>query len=163
MAHESFENDEVAELVNDSVRRDQGGPRGTNRSRKPYTLTATQELTGQCGWPMNGLATPDGVPSTPAPTTAPTSFECVRAIGKRWQDQRDDVVAQGDAIVEAGGRAQGAAMRARPGRSNADLLDAAAAQWPRIRPDVRRIRTCPPKFRAPGDASCCDANQRTGT
>ena len=61
MAHESFENDEVAELVNDhfvAIKVD--------REERPdidaVYMTATQAMTGQGGWPMTVFATPDGKP-----------------------------------------------------------------------------------------------------
>src|SRR5690349_14176622 len=61
MAHESFEDEQVAGLMNDgfvSIKVD--------REERPDVdavyMTATQAMTGQGGWPMTVFATPDGQP-----------------------------------------------------------------------------------------------------
>jgi uncharacterized protein len=127
MAHESFEDSEVADLVNARMVAIK-----VDREERPDVdavyMTATQAMTGQGGWPMTVFATPDGVPfyaGTYYPR--PTFIRLVQAIENAWRDQRTDVVEQGVAIVEAVGRAQGGAIEPVPGSITAELLDAAAA------------------------------------
>ncbi|MET0426340.1 MAG: thioredoxin domain-containing protein, partial [Actinoplanes sp.] len=61
MAHESFESDEIAKLMNDGFVAIK-----VDREERPDVdavyMTATQAMTGQGGWPMTVFATPDGVP-----------------------------------------------------------------------------------------------------
>ena len=61
MAHESFENEAVGHLVNQSF-----VPIKVDREERPDVdavyMTATQAMTGQGGWPMTVFATPDGEP-----------------------------------------------------------------------------------------------------
>jgi uncharacterized protein YyaL (SSP411 family) len=127
MAHESFEDAEVAELVNARMVAIK-----VDREERPDVdavyMTATQAMTGQGGWPMTVFATPDGVPfyaGTYYPR--PTFIRLVQAIESAWRDQRTEVVEQGAAIVEAVGRAQGASIEPVPGSITPELLDAAAA------------------------------------
>src|SRR5205814_408139 len=61
MAHESFEDAEVAAVVNALT-----VPVKVDREERPDVdavyMTATQAMTGQGGWPMTVFATPDGEP-----------------------------------------------------------------------------------------------------
>src|SRR4051794_41404933 len=61
MAHESFEHDDVAAVLN----RDFVAVK-VDREERPDVdavyMTATQAMTGQGGWPMTVFATPDGEP-----------------------------------------------------------------------------------------------------
>src|SRR5262249_19662013 len=61
MAHESFDDAEVAELVNANL-----VPIKVDREERPDVdavyMTATQAMTGQGGWPMTVFATPAGEP-----------------------------------------------------------------------------------------------------
>ena len=61
MAHESFEHEGVAALVNELT-----VPIKVDREERPDVdavyMTATQAMTGQGGWPMTVFATPDGEP-----------------------------------------------------------------------------------------------------
>src|SRR3974377_2186782 len=61
MAHESFENEAVASLVNDSMVAIK-----VDREERPGIdagyMSATQAMTGQGGWPMTVFMTPDGDP-----------------------------------------------------------------------------------------------------
>ena len=84
-------------------------------------------MTGQGGWPMTVFATPDGEPFFCGTYYPRESFtRLVGAVSQAWRDQRAQVVAQGAAVVEAIGRAQGRGFTAVPGSITADLLDAAA-------------------------------------
>src|SRR5260221_14712474 len=61
MAHESFEDPQVAALVNEHVVAIK-----VDREERPDVdavyMSATQAMTGQGGWPMTVFATPDGAP-----------------------------------------------------------------------------------------------------
>src|SRR4029078_9605344 len=101
MAHESFEDDEVAAALNAAT-----VPMKVCREERPDVdavyMTATQAMTGQGGWPMTVFATPDGQPffcGTHYPPDHVTRL--VQAVSQAWRDQRDQVLAQGAAVVEA--------------------------------------------------------------
>ncbi|KAB1906011.1 thioredoxin domain-containing protein [Micromonospora sp. AMSO1212t] len=125
MAHESFENEAVARLMNDDfvcVKVD--------REERPDVdavyMTATQAMTGQGGWPMTVFAAPDGTPFFCGTYFPRANF--VRLLGSvatAWRDQRDAVLRQGAAVVEAIGGAQAVGGVTAP--LTAELLDAAAS------------------------------------
>ncbi|MBG0563162.1 thioredoxin domain-containing protein [Actinoplanes aureus] len=106
MAHESFEDDDVAKLMNDgfvSIKVD--------REERPDVdavyMTATQAMTGQGGWPMTVFATPDGDPFFCGTYFPKQHFaRLLDSVATAWRDQRDDVVKQGAAVVQAVGGAQ---------------------------------------------------------
>ena len=110
MAHESFEDEAVADLVNASF-----VPIKVDREERPDVdavyMEATQAMTGHGGWPMTVFATPDGEPfytGTYFPRTGrhglPGFVDLCSAIAKAWHDQRDEVVAAGGRVVEALGQ-----------------------------------------------------------
>ncbi|MFI1990129.1 thioredoxin domain-containing protein [Actinoplanes sp. NPDC020271] len=106
MAHESFEDDAVAAQLNaDFV------AIKVDREERPDVdavyMTATQAMTGQGGWPMTVFATPGGDPffcGTYFPK--PQFTRLLTSVTTAWRDQRDDVLKQGAAVVEAVGGAQ---------------------------------------------------------
>ncbi|MFI7607200.1 thioredoxin domain-containing protein [Micromonospora sp. NPDC049366] len=126
MAHESFEDESVAALMNAdfvSVKVD--------REERPDVdavyMTATQAMTGQGGWPMTVFATPDGTPffcGTYFPK--PNFVRLLQSVTTAWRDQRDAVLQQGAAVVEAIGGAQAVGGPTAP--LEPSLLDAAATQ-----------------------------------
>ena len=77
MEHESFEDEETAAVMNAlfvSVKVD--------REERPdldsIYMQAVQSMTGRGGWPMSVFLTPDGRPSTGAPTTpTPPGTACL--------------------------------------------------------------------------------------
>ncbi|MCD9622507.1 thioredoxin domain-containing protein [Rhabdothermincola salaria] len=107
MAHESFEDDEVAAVVNEhfvAVKVD--------REERPDVdavyMQATQAMTGSGGWPMTVFAFPDGRPffaGTYFPKVArggQMAFDDLcRRVAELWRDRRDDLVEQADALTEA--------------------------------------------------------------
>jgi uncharacterized protein YyaL (SSP411 family) len=125
MAHESFEDDGVAAQVNAGFVAIK-----VDREERPDVdavyLTATQAMTGQGGWPMTVFATPDGQPffcGTYFPK--PNFVALLDSVGTAWRDQREAVLSQGAAVVEAIG---GAAVTSGPASPmTAEVLDAAAA------------------------------------
>jgi uncharacterized protein len=124
MAHESFEDAEVAELVNKSF-----VPVKVDREERPDVdavyMTATQAMTGQGGWPMTVFATPDGQPffcGTYFPR--PTFLRLLRSVETAWREQREVVVRQGAAVVDAIG---GLHVAGPASPMSAEVLDKAAA------------------------------------
>jgi uncharacterized protein YyaL (SSP411 family) len=110
MAHESFEDPEIAALVNDlfvSVKVD--------REERPDVdalyMEVVQALNGNGGWPMTVFLTPDGQPffgGTYFPKArrgGMISFpELCRRIDEVWRTQRDDVTSQAGELTAALGR-----------------------------------------------------------
>ncbi len=127
MAHESFEDDDIAAIVNANVVAIK-----VDREERPDVdavyMTATQAMTGQGGWPMTVFATPDGQPFFCGTYYPKEPFgRLVEAIAKAWRDQRAEVVAQGAAVVEAIGRSSGSGFGGVPGAVDEAALDAAGA------------------------------------
>ncbi|AXO33286.1 thymidylate kinase [Micromonospora sp. B006] len=129
MAHESFENEAVARLMNDDfvcVKVD--------REERPDVdavyMTATQAMTGQGGWPMTVFAAPDGTPFFCGTYFPRANFiRLLGSVAAAWRDQREAVLRQGAAVVEAIGGAQAVGGVTAP--LTAALLDAAASQLAR--------------------------------
>ncbi|GAA1746043.1 thioredoxin domain-containing protein [Luedemannella helvata] len=127
MAHESFEDDEVAAVVNELT-----VPIKVDREERPDVdavyMTATQAMTGQGGWPMTVFATPAGEPFFCGTYYPRQQFvQLVRAVAQAWRDQREAVLAQGAAVVEALADSRLSGANAPSGTITAALLDAAAA------------------------------------
>jgi len=101
MAHESFEDDEVAEVLN----------RGfvaikVDREERPdidaIYMSATTAMTGRGGWPMTCILTPAGEPffcGTYFPR--PSFLQLLSGVSEAWTNRRDEVLASGSHIVEA--------------------------------------------------------------
>jgi uncharacterized protein len=126
MAHESFEDDGVARAMNDgfvSIKVD----REERPDVEAVYMTATQAMTGHGGWPMTVFATPDGTPffcGTYFPR--PQFLRLLDSVARAWREQRDAVVKQGGAVLEAIGGAQAVGGPTTPLTS--ELLDTAADQ-----------------------------------
>jgi uncharacterized protein YyaL (SSP411 family) len=99
MAHESFEDNEVAAAMNDGfvcIKVD--------REERPdidaVYMKATVALTGQGGWPMTCFLTPDGRPffcGTYYPKAA--FLQLLSAVSETWRDRRGDVEQSSDQIA----------------------------------------------------------------
>ena len=129
MAHESFEDEAVGKLVNDGFVAIK-----VDREERPDVdavyMTATQAMTGQGGWPMTVFAAPDGTPFFCGTYFPRTNFvQLLQSVSAAWRDQREEVMRQGAAVVEAIGGAQ--AVGGPTGAITAELLDAAAGQLAR--------------------------------
>ncbi len=106
MEHESFENPEVAQLLNEhfvSIKVD--------REERPdldqIYMASVQILTGQGGWPMSVFLTPDLKPFTGGTYFPPDDrygrpgFKCVlRMVADWWQNRRGDVKEAANQITE---------------------------------------------------------------
>ncbi|KQU70533.1 thioredoxin domain-containing protein [Phycicoccus sp. Root101] len=122
MAHESFEDEDVARVVNaDYV------AIKVDREERPdidaVYMSATTALTGQGGWPMTCLLTPDGDPffaGTYFPK--PQFLQLLAGATTAWTDQRARVLESGSHIAET---LRGLSAPTRPHALGADVLDAA--------------------------------------
>ncbi|MEV4639137.1 thioredoxin domain-containing protein [Actinoplanes sp. NPDC049548] len=126
MAHESFEDDAIAHQINDDFVAIK-----VDREERPDVdavyMTATQAMTGQGGWPMTVFATPEGEPffcGTYYPK-APFS-RLLESVRTAWRDQREGIIKQGSAVVQAIGGAQLVGGPTAP--ISATLLDTAVVQ-----------------------------------
>jgi hypothetical protein len=101
MAHESFENADVAAVMNAGFVNIK-----VDREERPdidaVYMDATTALTGQGGWPMTCLLTPDGAPFY-AGTYFPRDHfvRLLTAVGQAWRGDRAEVLATGQRVVDA--------------------------------------------------------------
>ena len=146
MAHESFENEATAALMNEhfvNVKVD--------REERPDVdalyMDATVSMTGQGGWPMTVFLTPAGEPFyagtyfPPEPRHGMPSFpQLLLAVAEAWKEQRDDIAAQARRLVEAVGNSARIAPSSEP---LTDALLARGGAWYRadLRAGVRRFRS----------------------
>jgi uncharacterized protein len=107
MEHESFEDEETAELMNERF-----VPVKVDREERPDVdglyMEAVVSLTGQGGWPMTVFLTPDGRPFfggtyfPPEPRFGMPSFrQLLEAVSRAYEEKRDDLEQQADALVGA--------------------------------------------------------------
>ena len=115
MAHESFEDDETAALMNRlfvNVKVD--------REERPdldaVYMNAVVSMTGQGGWPMTVFLMPDGRPFyggtyfPPAPRPNMPAFrQVLAAIDDVWRTKREDVTGMAEKLTSALGAAAGQA------------------------------------------------------
>ena len=105
MAHESFEDEAIAALMNEKyvcVKVD--------REERPDVdavyMAATQTMTGSGGWPMTVFATPEGKPfqaGTYYPPVErhgmPSFRQVLVAVDRAWREIRGDVLRAGEGLV----------------------------------------------------------------
>jgi uncharacterized protein YyaL (SSP411 family) len=107
MAHESFENESTAALVNEHF-----VPIKVDREERPDVdsvyMDAVVSLTGHGGWPMTVFLTPEGEPFfggtyyPPEPRHGLPSFkQLLKAIVDAWHERRADIQRDAGAITEA--------------------------------------------------------------
>ncbi len=111
MAHESFESEATAALMNEhfvNVKVD--------REERPDVdalyMDATVTMTGQGGWPMTVFLTPQGEPFyagtyfPPEPRHGLPSFpQLLLAVAEAWKERRDDIAQQARRLVDTIGNA----------------------------------------------------------
>ncbi len=126
MAHESFEDDATAALVNEHL-----VPIKVDREERPDVdavyMAATQALTGSGGWPMTVFLTPDKEPFYCGTYFPRDQFKrLVLAVAKAWRENRAAVGAQAGEIAQALAEGAAAASGER-GPVTAELSAAAVA------------------------------------
>ncbi len=120
MAHESFEDPEIAGLLNETVVAVK-----VDREERPDVdaayMAATQALTGGGGWPMTVWVTPDGRPFyagtyyPPRPVGATPAFrQVIEAVADAWVTRREEVVGSAARISAAVARGWPAAVGSAP-------------------------------------------------
>ncbi|WP_375423344.1 thioredoxin domain-containing protein [uncultured Friedmanniella sp.] len=128
MAHESFEDPELADLLN----RDFVAVK-VDREERPDVdavyMRATQAMTGQGGWPMTVFLTPDrrpfyaGTYFPPQPRHGLPSFgQLLEELGSAWRERRSEVQESAGQIVQ---HLAGQAVTAMPGELTEAGLDRA--------------------------------------
>ena len=106
MEHESFENEDIARVLNENF-----VPVKVDREERPDVdrvyMTFVQATTGSGGWPMSVWLTPDLKPfygGTYFPPSArwgrPGFVEILTEIAKRWRESRAELVASADGVIE---------------------------------------------------------------
>src|SRR6266545_3431007 len=132
MAHESFENEEVAAIMNREFVNIK-----VDREERPDVdrvyMTFVQATTGGGGWPMSVWLTPDlkpfvgGTYFPPEDRYGQPAFKSVlERIAMAWKDNHDKIVEQGAKIVDALRESQSATSA--KGKIDAAILDAAYRQ-----------------------------------
>jgi uncharacterized protein YyaL (SSP411 family) len=130
MAHESFEDEATAAVLNESFVSIK-----VDREERPDVdavyMEATQAMTGHGGWPMTVLATPEGAPFfcgtyfPPEPRHGmPSLRQLLASVTEAWTERRDDVEASGARIVSA--LAERTSLPPGEAPPTAEQLDAAA-------------------------------------
>jgi uncharacterized protein YyaL (SSP411 family) len=107
MAHESFEDAQVAAILNEhfiSIKVDREERPDLDR----IYMNAVQAMTGSGGWPMSVFLTPEGQPFyggtyfPPTPRYGMPSFtQMLTAVADGWQNRRQELVESGQRLVVA--------------------------------------------------------------
>ena len=157
MEHESFEDDEVAEVLNRHF-----VPIKVDREERPdvdrvYMSAVTQVLGGQGGWPLTVVLTPDRKPffaATYIPKHGrfgrPGLMELAPEIARVWKEERQKVVDTADRIAEALGKVSGGAPGGELGLAD---IEQAAAQFAREFDPIHGGFGSAPKFPVPHNLS----------
>ncbi len=106
MAHESFENPQIAALMNDNFVNIK-----VDREERPdldnIYMSAVTAMTGQGGWPMSLFLTPDGKPfygGTYFPPVRrynmPSFQEVLESVARVWQQNRQEILQSGQQIAD---------------------------------------------------------------
>ena len=105
MEHESFEDEEIAGILNDYF-----VPIKVDREERPdldhIYMTAVSAMTGQGGWPLNVFLTPDKKPfyggtyfPSPARLGMPGFKEVLHFIHEAWENRREEIVRSSDSLL----------------------------------------------------------------
>ncbi len=133
MAHESFEDAATAAYMNDHFINIK-----VDREERPdidaVYMRATQAMTGQGGWPMTCVLTPDGEPFfagtyfPPEPRQGTPAFtQVLQALAEAWKDRRDEVMTVSKDVMGH----LGSTIDPTGGALGADELDGAVAELAR--------------------------------
>ncbi len=137
MEHESFEDEEVAALMNDSFVSIK-----VDREERPdidnLYMSFCQMMGGSCGWPLNVVMTPDKQPFFVATYIPKQSrygrlgmMDLVPRLTKLWRERRGDVEASAREITEALRRSPAAASDSSAATLDAGTLREAFLQFSR--------------------------------
>lgn len=152
MAHESFEDEEVAQLLNNyfvCIKVD--------REERPdidsVYMSVCQAMTGQGGWPLTVFMTPEQTPFYCA-TYIPKHpkygsqgmMELLPEISRLWKENRHTLMEQGEAVREYLNQQRTLSAKKEP---TIDLLKTAAAQFKRGFDPVNGGFNRAPKFPSP--------------
>jgi uncharacterized protein YyaL (SSP411 family) len=107
MAHESFEDERTAALLNENFINIK-----VDREERPdidgIYMKATVGMTGQGGWPMSVWLTPDGAPfyaGTYFPPTRrhgmPSFGDVIQALAEAWQGRREQIATTTERVLAA--------------------------------------------------------------
>ena len=104
MAHESFENDDVAAVMNElfvNIKVD--------REERPDVdaiyMEAVQAMAGRGGWPMTVFMTPTGQPFYGGTYYRPEQFtQLMHAVVDAWRNKRGELLEQGQQLTDLMGR-----------------------------------------------------------
>ncbi|HEY7047472.1 MAG TPA: thioredoxin domain-containing protein [Jatrophihabitantaceae bacterium] len=126
MAHDSFENADVAALMNEHFVNIK-----VDREERPdidaVYMDATTALTGQGGWPMTCVLTPSGEPFFAGTFFPRAQFvRLLNSVVEAWTSDRDEVLSAGQRIASA--LTEVTAVERGRRMPDAELLDAAAAR-----------------------------------
>ena len=155
MEHESFEDEEIAALMNERfvcIKVD--------REERPDVdqiyMNAVQLMTGRGGWPMSVFLTPDlkpfygGTYWPPRARMGMPGFEDVlKGVHEAWLEKRDKVDAQAEQLTDAVSQASG--IRAEPTDLNVTLLQNAERELLRAADRTHGGFGRAPKFPHPMD------------
>ncbi len=100
MERESFEDEEVAKVLNENF-----VPVKVDREERPdvdrFYMEACQAMTGSGGWPLTVVATPDGKPFF-AGTYIPKErlLKVLKEISRMWREERERLLSAGEEVVK---------------------------------------------------------------
>jgi len=153
MAHESFEDEETAKVINGSVVAIK-----VDREERPdidaVYMAATQAMTGQGGWPMTVFMTPDGDPFLCGTYFPRARFvQVVTAVAGAWKQGNDRIRSESEQIRKTLAD-NAAAMSALGGRwDDVDLdhvtaiaMDGLAASFDQVNGGFGRAPKFPPSM-----------------
>jgi uncharacterized protein YyaL (SSP411 family) len=152
MAHESFEDAEIAQILNEHF-----VPIKVDREERPdldeIYMQATIALSGQGGWPMSVFLTPDLQPffaGTYFPKEPryrlPSFRQVLLAVLEAWQNERSRILASAESITR---QLQASLLNAYPGALTLQWLDAITEELLRTYDWVHGGWGGPPKFPQP--------------
>src|SRR5215217_7961840 len=107
MAHESFENEAIAAILNEhfvSIKLDREERPDVDKVYMAYV----QAMTGHGGWPLSAWLTPElkpffgGTYFPPDDRNGRAGFPAIlQAIARGWREEREKLIAEGDRVIEA--------------------------------------------------------------
>jgi len=150
MAHESFEDPDIARILNQHFI-----PIKVDREERPDVdaiyMEALTAMTGGGGWPMSMFLTPEGEPFyggtyfPPVERFGMPSFRRVlHSIIRSWQEQRAQVLRSAHSVRQR--LSLSAELKPQPGELATDILDAAFDSIVRLYDDVEGGFGSRPKF-----------------